>query len=74
MVKCSFSGKEIPPGKGIMYVKPDGKILYFYDRKSEKNMLKLGRKAQKVTWTEEARKVKKERMAAMKHHESENKK
>jgi len=74
MVKCSFSGKEIPVGKGIMYVKVDGKILYFYDRKCEKNMLKLGRKAQKVTWTEEARKVKKERMAAMKHHEAADKK
>lgn len=68
MVKCSFSGKEIPKGKGIMYVKADGKILYFADRKAEKNMLKLKRKPQNVTWTEEARKVKRERMAAMEHH------
>jgi large subunit ribosomal protein L24e len=38
MVKCSFSGKELPIGKGIMYIKSDGKILYFIDRKAEKNM------------------------------------
>jgi large subunit ribosomal protein L24e len=74
MVKCSFSGKEIPRGKGIMYVRNDGKILYFIDRKSEKNMLKLGRKPQKVAWTAEAKKVKKERMAAEAHAKTESKK
>lgn len=70
MVKCSFSGKEIPIGKGIMYVKSDGKILYFIDRKAEKNMLKLGRKPQNIKWTAEASKVKQERMAALKHQDS----
>ena len=65
MVKCSFSGQEIPPGKGIMYVKSDGKVLYFFDSKCEKNW--KVRKSRNVTWTEDARKVKKERMAAMKH-------
>lgn len=76
MVKCSFSGKEIPPGKGIMYIKNDGKVLYFYNRKCEKNMLKLGRKARNITWTEEAARLKKERMAAIQHqkeHNQENK-
>ena len=71
MVKCSFSGKEIPIGKGIMYVKSDGKVLYFFDRKAEKNMLKLGRKPQNVKWTAEADRLKKERMAALKHQETE---
>ena len=51
MVKCSFSGKEIPPGKGIMYVKKDGKVLYFYDSKCEKNYLKLKRKPIKTRWS-----------------------
>lgn len=74
MVKCSFSGKEIPIGKGIMYVKSDGKILYFIDRKAEKNMLKLGRKAQNVKWTAESFKVKQERMAALKHQKEDDKK
>ena len=66
-MKCSFCGKEIPKGKGIMYVKNDGKVLYFCSRKCEKNMLALGRKARNVTWTEEYRKQKQERMAAMTH-------
>lgn len=73
MVKCSFSGKEIPPGKGIMYVKSDGKVLYFSDRKCEKNMLQLKRKPQNIRWTEEGVKHKQERMAAMKHQEEEEK-
>jgi large subunit ribosomal protein L24e len=51
MVTCSFSGKEIPPGKGIMYVKKDGRVLYFADRKAEKNMIQLGRKARTTKWT-----------------------
>jgi ribosomal protein L24E len=73
MVKCSFSGKEIPAGKGIMYVKSDGKVLYFYDKKAEKNMLKLGRKPQKIKWTEEGRKAKRERMTALEHQKKESK-
>ncbi len=52
MVKCSFSGKEIAPGKGIMYVKKDGRVLYFADRKAEKNMLELNRKPRTTKWTE----------------------
>ena len=66
-MKCSFCGAEIPKGKGIMYVKNDGKVLYFCSRKCEKNMLVLGRKARNVTWTEEYKKQKQERMTAMKH-------
>ncbi|MFT4250681.1 MAG: 50S ribosomal protein L24e [Candidatus Woesearchaeota archaeon] len=69
MRKSSFSGKDIPPGKGITYVKKDGKILYFLNRKEEKNMIKLGRKPRKVTWTEEYRKEKTQREAARKHAE-----
>lgn len=53
MVRCSFSGKIIPPGKGIMYVKKDGRILYFYDKKAEKNMIDLGRKPRTTGWTKE---------------------
>ncbi|HDD04869.1 50S ribosomal protein L24e [Nanoarchaeota archaeon] len=49
-MKCSFCGKEIEPGTGIMYVRNDGKIFYFCSSKCEKNMLKLGRKPKKVEW------------------------
>lgn len=70
-MKCTFCGSEIPKGKGIMYIKNDGKVLYFCSRKCEKNMLVLGRKARNVTWTEEYKKQKQERMAAMKHQSEE---
>ncbi len=51
MVKCTFSGREIPPGKGIMFVREDGRILYFYNRKAEKNFFKLNRKPRETRWT-----------------------
>jgi len=49
-MKSTFSGKEIPRGTGKMYVKKDGKIIYFASKKEEKNMLKLGRNPRKVKW------------------------
>lgn len=44
-----------------MYVKKDGKILYFCSMKCEKNMLKLGRKERKIKWTKAAQKLKAEK-------------
>lgn len=52
-MECSFCGENIKKGTGIMYVKKDGKILYFCKSKCEKNMLKLNRTPRKVTWTKE---------------------
>ena len=52
-----------------MYVKKDARILYFCSRRCEKNMLKLGRNARKVTYTAEARKMKKQQMATKAHAE-----
>ena len=74
MIKSSFSGKEIPRGKGIMYVKKDGKILYFLNHKEEKNMLQLKRKPRRVKWTEEYRKEKQQRAAAEEHQKQAKKK
>jgi ribosomal protein L24E len=51
MVKCSFSGEEILAGTGLMYVTKEGKMLYFKNKKCEKNFLKLNRKSLKVRWT-----------------------
>ncbi len=59
MPKCSFSGKEIPKGKGIMFVKKDGTIYWFYSRKEKKNFLKLRRQGRKVKWTVKYRESKK---------------
>ncbi len=51
MVKCSFCGENIEKGTGKMYVKKDGKILFFCSTKCEKNMLKLGRIPRVTRWT-----------------------
>ncbi len=50
-MKCSFCGQEIEKGTGKIFVKKDGKILYFDKMKCEKNMLKLKRKPRKLKWT-----------------------
>ena len=51
MARCSFCGETLKPATGKMYVKKDGKILFFCSNKCEKNMLKLGRKARTLKWT-----------------------
>jgi large subunit ribosomal protein L24e len=56
---CEFTKKQIPLGKGKMYVKKDGKILHFLDSKAEKNYLKLKRKSRTTKWTKEYHQVKK---------------
>ncbi|MBT4352011.1 50S ribosomal protein L24e [archaeon] len=65
MVKCSFSGEDIPKGTGKMFIKKDGKVLYFKDNKSEKNFFKLNRKPRTTKWTQEYKKEKKQRLATM---------
>jgi len=48
---CSFSGEEIEPGTGLMYIKRDGSILWFKNSKTRKNAVKLKRNARRVKWT-----------------------
>ena len=48
---CSFCGKKFEKGLGIMYVKTDGKVLYFCSSKCRKNMLILKRNPRKLKWT-----------------------
>ena len=48
---CSFSGKEIEPGTGLMFVKRDGTVMWFKNSKARKNSLKLKRNPRKVKWT-----------------------
>lgn len=52
MVKCTFCGKEISQGTGLLYVKKDAKVMNFCSRKCEKNLLKLGRKSRTTKWTD----------------------
>lgn len=56
MVKCSFCNDELERGTGKMYVKKDGKILYFCSMKCEKNLLKLGRRAVNMKWVTKKKK------------------
>lgn len=51
---CDFSGEEIEPGTGIMYVQNDGTVLHFKDSKCEKNYF-MGREARELEWTEAGR-------------------
>jgi len=51
MAKCDFCGEAIEAGTGKMFVKKDGKILFFCSSKCEKNLLKLKRKPLVTKWT-----------------------
>ena len=46
---CDYSGQEIEPGTGTMYVKTDGTVLWFADAKCEKNYF-MGRDARDLEW------------------------
>lgn len=48
---CSFTGEDIEPGTGMMYVKKDGTVLWFKNSKARKNMMQLRRNARKIKWT-----------------------
>ena len=54
---CDYTGEEIEPGTGIMYVRTDGTVLHFVDSKAEKNYM-LGREPRDLEWTEEGRRGK----------------
>ncbi len=49
--QCSFCGHEIPPGTGFMFVRNDGRVLWFCSSKCRKNYLKLKRDPRKLKWT-----------------------
>ncbi|MFC7226905.1 50S ribosomal protein L24e [Salinirubellus salinus] len=51
---CDYTGEDIEPGTGIMYVANDGTILHFVDSKAEKNYL-MGREARDLEWTSAGR-------------------
>lgn len=51
MTTCSFSGEEIEPGTGILYVRKNGEVLHFKNSKCLRNALKLKRINRHVRWT-----------------------
>jgi large subunit ribosomal protein L24e len=62
-VKCSFSGEEIEPGTGIMYVRKDGSVLHYKNRMCMRNHQGLGRTNRYTRWTQAAREAKADRLA-----------
>ena len=48
---CNFSGEEIEPGTGFMFVRRDGTVLWFKNSKARKNMVDLKCTPRKVKWT-----------------------
>jgi large subunit ribosomal protein L24e len=56
MARCFFCGEKMPPGRGKVLVKSDGRIFYFDRPKCERNF-KLGREGPRVKWTSLARKA-----------------
>ncbi|MCI4460709.1 MAG: 50S ribosomal protein L24e [Thaumarchaeota archaeon] len=49
--RCAFCGREVRPGRGIMYVRNNGSVLWFCSAKCRKNMLELRRDPRKLKWT-----------------------
>ena len=66
MVLCSFCGFTILPGTGKIFVKKDGKALYFCSNKCEKNTNKLERNPRLTLWTKPAASAKVMRKAEAK--------
>jgi large subunit ribosomal protein L24e len=69
MPKCSFSGKDIPKGQGIMYVRKNGQVLWFMNSKCERNFLKLKRKPVNFKWSTHYKKGDAPKVAAKKTSE-----
>ncbi|MCD6495718.1 MAG: 50S ribosomal protein L24 [Candidatus Aenigmarchaeota archaeon] len=57
-MKCTFCGAEIPRGRGKMFVKISGQVLYFCGSKCQKNY-QLKRDGKKVKWTKKHAEFKK---------------
>lgn len=51
-MKCSFCGKEIKKGTGLLFVMLSGRGINYCSSKCRKNS-KMGRKQRKVRWTEQ---------------------
>ena len=46
---CDYTGEDIEPGTGKMFVKTDGTVLWFKHSKAEKNYL-MGRESRDLEW------------------------
>jgi len=51
MAKCSFCGKQMQKGQGMLFVKKDGTASFFCSGKCKNNGLKLKRSPFATKWT-----------------------
>ncbi|MDG6996501.1 MAG: 50S ribosomal protein L24e [Nitrososphaerota archaeon] len=56
--KCSFCGRSIALGMGIMYVRNDAATFWYCSSKCRKNSSKLKRDPRKLKWSRATTKVK----------------
>jgi large subunit ribosomal protein L24e len=66
-MNCTFCGKNIPRGTGLLFVKKTGQTFNFCGTKCERNMLKLKRQSRKTLWTKDYAKTKATNLAAKEH-------
>ncbi len=57
-MNCTFCGAALVKGRGKMYVKVSGQVLYYCGSKCEKNHA-LKRDGKKIAWTEKYADLKK---------------
>lgn len=60
-MKCSFCGREIKKGTGMLFVMASGRYMSYCSSKCRKNA-EMKRKPRKVKWTEEYRNEKRAKM------------
>ena len=56
MVKCTFCGKDVEEGTGMIYIRDDARILNFCSSKCKNNLTKLKRNPVHVKWTDRFKK------------------
>ncbi len=64
---CSFCGKKVPKGTGLLFVKKTGQVYSFCSRKCERNMLHLKRQPRTTRWTKDFAKTKSSNLAIREH-------
>ncbi len=57
MAKCAFCERALIPGRGKMFVKVSGDILYFCELKCQRNW-EMGREGKDFKWTLTSKKKK----------------
>ncbi len=64
---CSFCGKAIPKGTGLLFARKTGQVYSFCSRKCEHNLLYLNRHPRNTRWTKDFAKTKASNIAIRAH-------